>query len=182
MDGGPGRQAKACQLRRGQGLTGAHRRQHAKQECCDKILTLQLHVSRGHTAQGSCRVEEERDNTSRGSNNGNMPGQKRRQQHHLRVVRPRTHPEEVIPEKSQCYRAVQARNTLAFKQQMLNAAPTVLPSRLSPRSRTKTRTRGEDVIVVETARCSNSCDPKVETMIPGQVRRTQGHNWVHNRR
>ena len=62
------------------------------------------------------------------------------EQHCLRVVRPGTHPEEDIPEEGQCYRAVQARDTLAFKQQMLNVAPSVLPSRLSPRSRTKTRT------------------------------------------
>ena len=60
MDGGPGRQAKACQHRRGRGLAGAHRRRHTKQERCDKIQTLQLHVPRGHTAQGSCRVEQER--------------------------------------------------------------------------------------------------------------------------
>ena len=49
-----------------------------KQERCDKIQTLQLHVPRGHTAQGSCRVEQERDNTSRGSNNEDMTGRKRR--------------------------------------------------------------------------------------------------------
>ena len=140
MDEGPGRQAKACQNRRGRGLAGAHRRRHTKQECCDKIQTLQLHVPRGHTAQGSCRVEQERENTRRGSNNWNTAGRKRRQQHRLRVVRPRTHPEEVIPEKRKCYRAVQARDTLAFKQQMLNVAPSVFPSRLSPRSRTKIRT------------------------------------------
>ena len=52
-----------------------HRR-HIKQERCDKIQALQLHVPRGHTAQGSCRVEQERDNTSRGSNNGNTAGRK----------------------------------------------------------------------------------------------------------
>ena len=43
-------------------------------------------------------------------------------------------------EKGKCYRAVQARDILAFKQQMLNVAPSVFPSRLSPRSRTKIRT------------------------------------------
>ena len=88
-------------------------------------------------AQGSCGVVQERDNTSRGSNNGDTTGRKRRQQHRLRVVRPRAHPEEVTPEKGNCYRAVQARDTLAFKQQMLNVAQSVLPCRLSPRSRTK---------------------------------------------
>ena len=91
----------------------------------NKIQTPQLHVPRGHTAQGSCRVEQERDNTSRGSNNGDMPGRKRRQQHRLRVVRPRAHPEVVIHEKGKCYRAVQARDTLAFKQQVFNMAPSV---------------------------------------------------------
>ena len=108
-DGGPGRQAKVCQHRRGGGLACAHRRRHTKEERCDKIETLQLHVPRGHAAQGSCRVEQERDNTSRGSNNGDTTGRKRRQQHRLRVVRPRAHPEEVTPEKGKCNRAVQAR-------------------------------------------------------------------------
>ena len=60
MDGGPGRQTKVCQHRRGRRLAGAHRRQHTKQERCNKIQTLQFHVPRGHTAQGSCRVEQER--------------------------------------------------------------------------------------------------------------------------
>ena len=64
--------------RRGRGLAGAHRSQHTKQERCDKTQTLQLHVPRGHTAQGSCRVEQERDNTGRGSNNGDTTGRKRR--------------------------------------------------------------------------------------------------------
>ena len=48
------------------GLSGAHRRRHTKQGRCDKIQTLQLHAPRGHTAQSSCRVEQERDNTCRG--------------------------------------------------------------------------------------------------------------------
>ena len=78
MDGGPGRQVKACQHRRGRGLAGAHRRRHTNQEHCDKIQTLRLHVPRGHTAQGSCSVEQERDNTSRGSNNGDTTGRKHR--------------------------------------------------------------------------------------------------------
>ena len=60
------RQAKACQHRRGRGLAGAHCRRRTQQERCNKIQTLKLHVPRGHTAQGSCRVEQERDNTSRG--------------------------------------------------------------------------------------------------------------------
>ena len=64
------------------------------------------------------------------------------------------------PGKGKCYRAVQARETLAFKQQMFNVAPSVFPSRLSPRNRTKIRTQGEDVIVAETTRRGNSCDPK----------------------
>ena len=36
----------------------------------DYIQTLQIQVPKGHTALGSCRVEQERDNTSRGSNKG----------------------------------------------------------------------------------------------------------------
>ena len=72
MDGGPGRQAKVCQHRRGGGLVGAHRRRHTKQERGDKIQAPQLHTPRRHTAQDSCRVEQEWDNTSRGSNNGDM--------------------------------------------------------------------------------------------------------------
>ena len=77
-DGGPRRQAKAYQHRRSRGLVGARRRRHTKQECCNKIQTLQLHVPRGYTAQGSGRVEQERDNTSRGNNNGVTTGRKRR--------------------------------------------------------------------------------------------------------
>ena len=46
--------------------------------CRDKFQTLQLHAPRGHTAQDSGRVEKERDNTSRGSNNGDTTGRKRR--------------------------------------------------------------------------------------------------------
>ena len=64
-DGGPGRQGKACQHRRVRGMASAHRSRHPKEERCNKIQTPQLHVPRGHTAQGSCRVEQERDNTSR---------------------------------------------------------------------------------------------------------------------
>ena len=84
--------------------------------------------------------------------------------------------------RGRCYRAVQARDTLAFKQQMFNVAPSVFPSRWSPRSRNKVRTQGEDVILAETTRCGNSCDPKVKTVIPNKVGRAQGHYWVHNRR
>ena len=157
-EGGPGRQAKACQHRRRRRQAGSHRRRNTKQERWDTIQTLQLDVPRGYTAQGSCRVEQERDNRSRGSNNGDTTGRKRRQQHRLRVVRPRTHSKEVIPEKGNCHGAVQARDTLAFKQPMLNVnvnnvAPSVFPSLLCPRSRIKIRTRGEDVIVAETTRC-----------------------------
>ena len=61
----------------------------------------------------------------------------RRQQHRLRVVLPRTHSEEVIPEKGKCYRAVQARDTLAFQQQILNVAPSVFPSRSALGAETK---------------------------------------------
>ena len=81
MDGGPGRQAKARRHRRGGGLAAAYCRRHTKQERCYKIQTLHLHVPRGHRAQGSCRVEQERDKTGRGSNNGDMTGRKRRCQH-----------------------------------------------------------------------------------------------------
>ena len=38
-DGGPSRQGKACQLRRGRGLAGAHRSRHPKKERCNKIQT-----------------------------------------------------------------------------------------------------------------------------------------------
>ena len=133
-------------------------------------------------AESNTVRRQERDNTSHGSNNGDTTGRKRRQQHRLRVVRPRAHPEEVTPEKGKCNRAVQlqARDTLAFNQQMFNVAPSVFPSRLSPRSRTKIRTQGEDVIVAETARRGNSYDPKVKTMVPNKVGRSQGHYWVHN--
>ena len=48
-------QEKACLHRRGRGLAGADRRRHPKQERCNKIQTPQLHVPRGHTAEGSCR-------------------------------------------------------------------------------------------------------------------------------
>ena len=70
---------KACQHRRVRGPAGAHRSRHPKKERCNKIQTLKLQLPRGHTAQGSCRVEQERDNKSRGSNNGDMTGRKRRQ-------------------------------------------------------------------------------------------------------
>ena len=169
-EGGPGRQAKACQHRRRRRQAGSHRRRNTKQERWDTIQTLQLDVPRGYTAQGSCRVEQERDNRSRGSNNGDTTGRKRRQQHRLRVVRPRTHSKEVIPEKGKCHGAVQARDTLAFKQQMFIVAASVFTCRLRPRSRTKIRTPGEDVIVAENTRCGNSCVPKVKAMISNQVR------------
>ena len=38
------------------------------------------------------------------------------------------------------------------------------------------------MIVAETTRRGNSCDPKVKTMIPNKMGRAQGHYWVHNRR
>ena len=79
------------------------------------------------------------------------------------------HPQEVIPEKGMCNRAVQARDILSLKQQVLNVVPSVFPSRLNPRSRTKIRTRGEDMIVAERTRCSNSCVSKVKTMVSDQV-------------
>ena len=44
----------------------------------DKIQSLQLHMPRGHTGKGSCSVEQERDNTSRASNNRDRIGRKRR--------------------------------------------------------------------------------------------------------
>ena len=87
-----------------------------------------------------------------------------------------------MPEKGKCYRAVEARDTPTFKQQMFNVAPSVFPNRLSPSSRIKIRTQGKDVIVAETTRRGNSCDPKVKTMVPNKVRRAQGHYWVHDRR
>jgi len=40
----------------------------------DKIQSLQLHVPRAVTAQGSSRVKQERDKTRRGSKNGKMTG------------------------------------------------------------------------------------------------------------
>ena len=140
MEDQAGRRKRANMSRRGRGLGGAHRRRHTKQERRDGVITLQPHVPRGHATQGSCRVDQERDNTGRGSSNGDTTGRKRRQQHRLRMDRSRTHPEEVIPEKDKCYRAFQARDTLAFKQQVLNVAPSVFPRSLSPRSRTNIRT------------------------------------------
>ena len=38
-----------------------------------------------------------------------------------------THPEEVVPEDSSCYSGSQAGNERAFRQQWLEAAPSVLP-------------------------------------------------------
>ena len=107
--------------------------------CTPQIQTLKLHVPRGHTAQGSCRVEQERDDTSRCSNNRDTTGRKRRYQHRLRMVCPGTHPQEVIPEKRKRNRAIEAKDTLAFKQHVLNVAPSVFPSRLNLRSRTRIR-------------------------------------------
>ena len=78
MDGGPGRQVKACQHRRGRGLAGANRRRHTKQERRDNVQALQLNVLRGRTALGSRRVEQDRDNTSRCSNNGDTTGREHR--------------------------------------------------------------------------------------------------------
>ena len=53
------------------------------------------------TAQGSSRVEEERDKLkkSRGSHSGDAIGRKR-QQHHLGMIAPTVQPEGVIPEKA----------------------------------------------------------------------------------
>ena len=77
-------------------------------------------------------------------------------QHRLRVVRSRTRPKEVIPEKSDCHRASQARDTRASKEQVFNGALSVFPGRLSPRSRPTIRTRAEDVVSAETTCGGNS--------------------------
>ena len=53
-------------------------------------------------------------------------GRKRHSQHRLCVVRPRTHPEEVTPEKGKCYRAVQAGDTLVLQQQMLSVSTSLI--------------------------------------------------------
>ena len=104
------------------------------------IPILQLDVSRGYTAQGGGRVEKERDNTNRGSNNRDTTGRKRRQPHRLRMVRSRTNANEVVPEKGDCH-IIHARDTRGLKQQILNVvAFSVFPGRLSPSIRSKTRT------------------------------------------
>jgi len=64
------------------------------------------------TAQGSSRVEEERDKTSCGSHNGDTIAC---YPHRLDMIKPRTRPEAVIVGKGNRHRAARARKTPAFK-------------------------------------------------------------------
>ena len=94
----------------------------------------------GGTSQGSSTVEEERDETSRGSHNRGMIRMKCCKQHSRCMIRPKTCLKEVIPEKCNRQRATRAQNTQAFKQQVFDVAPPVFSVCVSPRSRPKIRT------------------------------------------
>ena len=69
----------------------------------------------GGTSQCSSRVEEERDETSRGSHNRGMIRRKCCKPHRRCMIRPKTRLKEVIAEKCNCQRASRAQNTRAFK-------------------------------------------------------------------
>ena len=99
VDRRPSRKAKACQHGRRQRQAGARRRRHTKQECRDKSQTLELHAPRGVMSQCISRVEEERDNASRGNHSRGTIGGKHSKQHCPCMIRSRTRPEEVISEK-----------------------------------------------------------------------------------
>ena len=102
---------------------------------------MQLHAPRGGEApQCGSRVEEERDETSRGSQNRGMIRRKRCKRHRRCIIRSKTRPKEVIPEKLNRQRASRAHDTRAFKQQVFDMAPPVFSVCVSPRSRPKTRT------------------------------------------
>ena len=76
--------------------------------------TLQLCVPRGMLAKGGSRVKEERDKTSRGSQDGDTITWKCSRQHLRGLCGAGIRPEEVIPEESNRQRVAQARNALAF--------------------------------------------------------------------
>ena len=94
----------------------------------------------GGASQRSSRVEEEQDETSRGSRNRGTIRRKRCKQHRRCMIRPKTRLKEVIPEKCNRQRASRAQNTRAFKQQVFDVARPVFPVCVSPRSRPKIRT------------------------------------------
>ena len=59
--------------------TYIHSTGHTQRERRDKSQTLQLHSPRGMTAEGGSMVKEEWDKTGRGSHDGDMIRQKRRE-------------------------------------------------------------------------------------------------------
>ena len=91
--------------------------------------------------------------------------QNRSRRRDQRRGRYRARPEEVIPEKGNRQWASLARNARAFKQQVFNMAPAVLPDCVSPRSRPKIRTRGENAVLAEIEREGNSRGPKFRKKI-----------------
>ena len=181
-DGGSKRLGKARQRRRGRGLAGPCRRRRTKQERRDKSRTLSLHSPRRLPAQGGSGVEEERDTLSRGGDNSSTTGRQRREQHRLGVIGSLTRPDEVIPGQGACRRAAQARDTWAFTWQLFYVAPSVVPGRLRPRSRSKIMTQEKDMVVAQTTRTVSSCFPVLKKVIPVMMRWPQRHNWVQNRR
>ena len=79
------------------GVTGACSRRITQRHRRDTSPTLHLHAARGIPAKGSSRVKEKRDETSRGSQNGDTVGRKRGDQYRLGLIGSRTRPEGVIP-------------------------------------------------------------------------------------
>ena len=75
--------AKARQSRRGWWLAVARSTRHTLQEFRNKNRTLQLHVMKGMSTEGSSGVKEEEDESSRVSHDGDMNTQKRSKQHRL---------------------------------------------------------------------------------------------------
>ena len=79
----------------------------------------------GGTSQCSSRVEEERDKARRGRYNRGMIRRKCCKQHRRCMIRSKTRPKEVIPEKFNRQRASRAQDTLALKRQVFDVAPPV---------------------------------------------------------
>ena len=139
-----GRTAKAGQHRLRRRQPRARRRRHTKQERRDQTHALQFHAPRRGTSQGSSRVEEERDEASRGSHNKGTVRGKCCKQHRRCMIRPTTRLQEVIPEECNRQRSSCAQNTRAFKHQVFDVVPPVFSVCVSTRSRPKIRTRGEN--------------------------------------